>query len=115
MGCTKIHVEDLLSTMLLMRAGATIAIGNISISGNDLEEIHAVHRIDLDAVYDDTAPTFIIGYYGGYASAKLFVYDTENYSFDENANRLAEILKDEDLYDFGYTYIESDDLIKTVC
>ena len=105
MSIKRLTINQLLDRMLSMRPGSKIDLGTHNDYNDDLCGWHSIRRLDTSDMFNDNAPTFIIGYYSGDASTRLFTYDDE-FDFDDNCDDLTAILKGEELIEDGYVWIE---------
>lgn len=95
----KITPEELLQNLLALDDGESLDVGAWWDTTEEVCMWHKITNISAtvqDAV-GDTAPTYLMGYYGGHASAHVFAYDTTDH--EGSVYALTELLKTEDLLD----------------
>lgn len=95
----KITPKELLQNLLALEDGESLDVGAWSDMMDEPYMWHKIVNISSTAqdAFEDTAPTYLIGYYGGYATAHVFAYD--NTDPEGSVYTLTELLKTEDLLD----------------
>lgn len=95
----KITPAELLQNLLELEDGESLDVGAW---WDTTEEVCAWHKIvnisdTVMSEYEDSAPTYLIGYYGAHASSHVFCYDIHDH--EGSVYALTELLKDEDMLD----------------
>lgn len=95
----KITPKELLQDLLALEDGESLDVGAWWDTTEEVCMWHKIVNISNTATseFEDCAPTYLMGYYGGHASSHVFCYDIDDH--EGSVYALTELLKDEDLLD----------------